>query len=77
MGCPIQTCALRANVTFLRGDNEIGAAVLSGSQMTHNLNVMVDENTAGQYACKVDIDGFSVIQCFNMTGNKLIKLLIP
>ena len=64
----MDTCANDVAVTFLNDDDVIDTMNLIDSQITHNLNVLVDENTEGVYACKVDIDGFSTVQRFNITG---------
>lgn len=68
VGCPVDTCADEVSVTFLKDDDVVDTMDLSNSQITHNLNLLVDEDTVGMYACKVDIDGFSTVQQFNITG---------
>ena len=68
VGCPVDTCTEEVAVTFLRGDDVVGTTVLNHTQKIHKLNLVVDERTAGMYACKVDINGATIIQRFTVTG---------
>ena len=76
MGCPVDTCADEVSVTFLKDDDVVDTMDLSNSQITHNLNLLVDEDTVGMYACKVDIDGFSTVQQFNITGEYYVYIYV-
>ena len=75
MGCPVDTCTEEVAVTFLRGDDVVGTTVLNHTQKIHKLNLVVDEKTAGTYACKVDINGATLIQQFNVTGTYMLYSL--
>ena len=71
IACPVATCSEGVRVQFLKGEQVLGEGAVNDTQNTvYNLNLRVDQNTAGTYACKVRTTNpvEMVIQEFNITG---------
>ena len=71
IACPVATCSEGVRVQFLKGEELLGEGAVNDTQNTvYNLNLRVDQNTAGTYACKVRTTNPAemVTQEFNITG---------
>ena len=77
IACPVATCSEGVTVQFLKEGDMLGEGVVNDTQSTvYNLNLQLDQNTAGTYACKVRTTNpeETVTQEFNITG---INYLAP
>ena len=71
IACPVATCSEGVTVQFLKGGVMLREGLVNDTQSTvYNLNLQLDQNTAGTYACKVRTTNpmEMVTQEFNITG---------